>query len=88
MARTMHIGLRRDPQPPMPMVMPSRSSATTSSSVMRLSGIAACLLGRVGVALLDERVAELVGHAGQVELEREALLEAVGALHVPRGRCR
>ena len=37
MARTMLIGLRREPQPPMPMVMPSRSSATTSSSDMRLS---------------------------------------------------
>ena len=36
-ARTMLIGLRRDPQPPMPIVMPSRSSATTSSSVIRLS---------------------------------------------------
>jgi len=36
-ARTIDIGLRRDPQPPMPIVMPSRSSATTSSSVQRLS---------------------------------------------------
>ena len=63
MARTMLIGLRRDPQPPMPMVMPSRSSATTSSSVIRLSTTS--LLRRysdgVGVALLDERVAQLVG---------------------------
>ena len=40
MARTSDIGLRRDPQPPMPMVMPLLSSATTSSSVMRLSGTA------------------------------------------------
>src|SRR5690606_34822960 len=38
----------------------------------------------VGVALLDERVARLVGNAGEVELEREALLEAVRALHVPQ----
>ena len=37
MARTMLIGLRREPHPPIPMVMPSRSSATTSSSVIRLS---------------------------------------------------
>ena len=37
MARTMLIGLRRDPHPPIPMVMPSRNSATTSSSVIRLS---------------------------------------------------
>ena len=36
-ARTIDIGLRREPHPAMPMVMPSRSSATTSSSVMRLS---------------------------------------------------
>ena len=37
MARTTLIGLRRDPHPPMPMVMPSRSSATTSASVISLS---------------------------------------------------
>ena len=47
------------------------------------------LLARtVGVALVDERVAVLVGDPGEVELEREALLEAVRLLHVPRGRCR
>ncbi len=38
-ARTNAIGLRRDPQPPMPTVMPSCTSATTSSIVTRLSGI-------------------------------------------------
>ena len=43
MARTIDIGLRREPQPPIPMVMPSSSSATTSSSVMRLSAIAPIL---------------------------------------------
>jgi hypothetical protein len=37
MARTSDIGLRRDPQPPMPTVIPSRSSAISSSSVKRLS---------------------------------------------------
>jgi hypothetical protein len=37
-ARTSAIGLRREPQPPMPTVMPSRISPTTSSSVTRLSG--------------------------------------------------
>ena len=37
MARTSDIGLRRDPQPPMPRVMPSRISAATSASVRRLS---------------------------------------------------
>ena len=35
-ARTSDIGLRRLPQPPMPMVMPSSSAATASSSVMSL----------------------------------------------------
>ena len=39
MARTSDIGLRRDPHPPMPMVIPSRNSPT-SSSVTRLSVIA------------------------------------------------
>ena len=39
MARTSAIGLRRGPQPPMPMVMPSWSSATTSSMVIRLSRV-------------------------------------------------
>ena len=39
MARTKAIGLRRDPQPAIPMVMPSESSDTTSSMVMRLSGM-------------------------------------------------
>ena len=37
MARTTAMGLRRDPQPPMPMVMPERSSPTMSSMVVRLS---------------------------------------------------
>lgn len=32
------MGFRRLPHPPMPIVMPERSSATTSSSVARLSG--------------------------------------------------
>jgi hypothetical protein len=38
-ARTSDIGLRREPQPPMPMVMPSESRATTSASLMRLSAM-------------------------------------------------
>src|SRR3954462_5821814 len=66
------IGLRRDPQPPMPIVIPFRSSATTSFSVVRLSAI----------RLLHEGVPGLVALAGQVELEREALLVAIAALHV------
>src|SRR4051812_15306528 len=84
MARTMLIGLRREPQPPIPMVMPSRSSATTSSSVIRLSTTLLLLLGSVGVALLDERVAQLVGDAREIELEGEPLLEPVRALDVPQ----
>ena len=36
-ARTSDIGLRREPQPPMPIVIPDRSRATTSSSDIRLS---------------------------------------------------
>src|SRR5512132_1287350 len=74
MARTSDIGLRRLAQPPMAMVMPDASRATTSSSVISLSAMSA---GRVGVAALDEGVPVLVGHPRQVELEGEALLEAV-----------
>ena len=44
MARTTAMGLRREPQPPMPIVMPERSSPTMSSTVMRLSAIR-CSLG-------------------------------------------
>src|SRR5579872_3008 len=40
MARTTAIGLRREPQPPKPMVMPGRSSVTMSSTVARLSVMA------------------------------------------------
>src|SRR3954452_13853331 len=70
----------RDPPPPMPSVMPSRSSPTTSSIVIRLSGIRLLPL----VTPLDERVARLVTRPGQVELEREPLLEPVGPAHVDR----
>src|SRR5262245_60873380 len=38
-SRTIAIGLRREPQPPMPSVMPSRSSATISAVVVRLSTV-------------------------------------------------
>src|SRR5437879_2232616 len=78
MARTSDIGLRRDPHPPMPTVIPSASSATTSSSVVRLSPTA------FAVALVDERLPGLVRDVRQVELEGEALLEAVATLHVHR----
>src|SRR5271165_5845003 len=83
MARTTAMGLRREPQPPMPIVMPERSSLTMSSTVVRLSAISGSLRG-VGVALLDEGGPLLVGHAAHVELVGEALLEAVAALHVDR----
>src|SRR4051812_18499927 len=79
-ARTNAIGLRREPQPPMPSVIPSRSSPTTSSMVSRLSGIRLLPL----VTPLDERVARLVARACEVELEREALLEPVGPAYVDR----
>src|SRR3954468_3877610 len=79
-ARTNAIGFRREPHPPMPSVMPSRSSPTTSSIVIRLSGIRLLPL----VTPLDERVARLVTRPGQVELEREPLLEPVGPAHVDR----
>ena len=36
-ARTRLIGFRREPQPPMPIVIPSRSSSTMAASVVRLS---------------------------------------------------
>src|SRR5580700_11823729 len=90
MARTTAIGLRREPQPPIPMVMPERSSPTMSSTVVRLSAIRRSLAhsgyspGGVGVALLDEGGPLLVGHAAHVELVREALLEAVALLDVDR----
>ena len=36
-SRTIDMGFRREPQPPMPIVIPSRSSETASHSVVRLS---------------------------------------------------
>src|SRR5271163_2794342 len=71
MARTNAMGLRRDPQPPIPIVMPLRSCATASSRVVRLSLTLFALRGT------GECVAVLVGHPGQVELEGKALLHAV-----------
>src|ERR1700733_8492003 len=82
MARTAAMGLRREPQPPMPMVIPERSSATMSSTLPRLSLIGPGSFRRVGVALLHEGGALLVGHAAHVQLVRESLLEAVAALDV------
>ena len=83
------MGLRRDPHPPNPIVMPGRSSPTTSSRVVRLSGTrssvhrdthrARC---RAYASLLDEGGPLFVGDARDVQLVGEALLEPVAALHV------
>src|ERR1700682_4222598 len=96
MARTKAIGLRRDPQPPMPIVLPSRRSATAASRVVLLSVILPPVVpcaARVGPSLLPaesrllpfgcacERVAVLVRYSREVELERKALLHAVTGVH-------
>ena len=81
-ARTSAIGLRRGPQPPMPMVMPSSSSATTSSMVIRLSR--GPLLTCSALSVPANVVAQLVADARQVELEGEALLEPVALVDVDR----
>src|SRR3954470_14574497 len=64
----------------MPIVLPSRSSPTTSSMVALLSAIVFLPL----LALVDERVPRLVTRPSEVELEGEALLEPVGAAYVDR----
>ena len=87
MARTTAMGLRREPQPPKPMVMPRRSSATMSSTVVRLSAT-----GRHRGPSLEScrrRASRRRRPAArrpprQVQLVGEALLEAVAALHVDR----
>src|SRR5215212_1990212 len=80
----------------MPTVMPLWIEATASSRVVLLSLIDPPVVpcaARVGPSLLPaeslgslvrsgERVAMLVGHAGEVELERKALLHAVGGVHL------
>ena len=81
MARTAAIGLRRDPHPPMPMVIPLRNSPTSSSSDSRLSVIVRTVCR---AALLDEGGPLLVGHAGHVELVGEPLFEPVAPPDVDR----
>src|SRR5207249_2541809 len=54
--------------------------ATTSSAAMRLSVMRSFV--ERGVALVDECLTGLVGHTTEVQLEGEALLEPVAALHV------
>src|SRR5579884_2089053 len=81
MARTTDIGLRREPQPPIPMVIPSRNSATTSVSVVRLSPISRSFapfpISRP--PFLQVGTTCLTGDVGQIQLEVEALLEPVAA---------
>src|SRR5215467_1012747 len=74
-ARTSAIGLRRDPQPPIPIVMPERSSPATSSGLMTATRSA---------PPVHERLPRRVGDAGEVELVGESLLVPVGALDVDR----
>src|SRR5215813_10664348 len=73
MARTSAIGLRRDPQPPIPTVMPERSSPATSSALMTVTR---------SPLSVDESLACRVGDPGQVELVGEPLLVPVGTLDV------
>ena len=76
-ARTSAIGLRRDPHPPIPIVIPSRSSATISS------GVTPCFPSARAACRRRPARASVPG-AGQVQLEGEALLVPVGPLHVDR----
>src|ERR1700682_1284740 len=78
---TTDIGLRREPHPPIPIVMPSCISATISSSVTRLS---ATFAFEIGLSLLDESLAGLVRHAGVVQLERKTLLDAIALAGIDR----
>src|SRR3954447_18428831 len=85
MARMIDIGFRLLPHPPIPIVIPSLSWATTSSSVNLLSFIASCRsLVELRIPLGDKGVACFVTHSRQVQLEREPPLEPVGPLHVDR----
>src|SRR4051794_13112949 len=82
-ARTSDIGFRREAQPPMPMVMPSVSRATASSSRIRLSAIRSSLV-EAGFALFHEGLAGLVGDARDLQLVGEPLLVAVALAHIDR----
>src|SRR3954471_18267514 len=88
MARMIDIGFWREAPPPAPMVMPPSSPGAPScpprARRRRHPPTGACRSsGDVRVALGDERIPVLVGHTGQAQLEREALLVAVAAPHVP-----
>src|SRR5690242_13896558 len=81
------IGLRREPQPPMPIVMPLSTPATASSSVVRLSVTISPLASLVPAESLvplvraRERVPVFVRDTGEVELEGEPLLHPVAGGH-------
>nr|BFE78655.1 hypothetical protein GCM10020093_012560 [Planobispora longispora] len=72
--------MRREPQPPIPIVVPLSSEPTISSTVVTFD--AACATGITPLG--DEGVAVPVARAHQVELEGEALLETVAAVDVDR----
>src|SRR5437870_1927824 len=82
-ARTSDMGFRREPHPPIPIVMPSESDAMTSSWVRRLS-VLTCRRSffESCVPLVDEGLARFIRNAGQVQLVSEPLLEAIRLLHV------
>ena len=89
-ARTIDIGLRRAPHPPMPTSCPS---AARRPPPPRWRACRATVGGRrssggVGRSALDEGVPVLVGDPRQAQLEGEALLVAVAAAARPAGRCR
>src|SRR5580693_6358835 len=67
-ARTSAIGLRREPKPPIPIVMPDRSSPATCSGVSTSTGTS---------VPVHEGLPRLVRDSGQVELEGESLLVAI-----------
>src|SRR5882672_7381572 len=55
----------------------------TASAVRRLSVTAGYSSSReLRIALFEERASRLVGHAAQIQLEGEALLESIATLHV------
>src|SRR5450755_4323198 len=86
MARTRAIGLRREPQPPMPIVMPEPSWPTISSAVITLPVMTVPVTRPPSASSgpVHERLARLVGDTGQVELEGETLLVPVRAPDVDR----
>ena len=71
--------MRRDPQPPMPIVMPLSIADDGFVEGGPLVGHALLL---DPLAVPDERVAVFICHAGQVQFERKALLHPVTGVHL------